>query len=585
METVLEELKCDTQAPQPRHPRGSKARVLLTSVFGPYAQDDEYGGRAINPMELYHNQVTRVQGPFSLRMFHRSWGLLMIQANITAPCTILDFPTLDRFIEELRTQTYDVIGIGAIIPNMGKVKKMCELIHQYQPRAEVVIGGHVANVPGLAERIVADHIVVGDGIRWFREYLGEDVCAPIHHPRMISCFGSRAMGIELPDGPADVAATLIPSVGCPMGCDFCTTSAMFGGKGKSVVFYNTGDALFKVMCDLERDMKVSSFFVMDENFLLQKERALRLLELMEEHSKSWSLYVFSSVGVLRSYTMEQLVGLGISWVWMGLEGKDSRYPKRRGINTEELVRDLQSHGIRVLGSSIIGLDEHTPDNIDAAIDHAVGHATEFHQFMLYTPLPGTPLYQRLKAQGSLIDPECKEPADAHGQLHFQHRHPNIPAGKESEYLIRAFQRDFDVNGPSILRVIKTTLKGWLRYRNHPNARIRDRYAREASSLANTYAGALWAARKWYQDKSILRDKINAVLHDLYRCYGLRSRLLAPLIGRYIYRCLKKEDARLKAGWRYEPQTFYERVRQPESVTNVVGVPSRQAQVGLQASGS
>ena len=36
----------------PRHPLGSRARVLLTSVFGPYAQDDEYGSRIINPMEL-----------------------------------------------------------------------------------------------------------------------------------------------------------------------------------------------------------------------------------------------------------------------------------------------------------------------------------------------------------------------------------------------------------------------------------------------------------------------------------------------------------------------------------------------------
>jgi len=54
------------------HPKGFRARVLLTSVFGPYARDDEYGSRAINPMELYHNQVTRAQGPFSPRMFHRS---------------------------------------------------------------------------------------------------------------------------------------------------------------------------------------------------------------------------------------------------------------------------------------------------------------------------------------------------------------------------------------------------------------------------------------------------------------------------------------------------------------------------------
>ena len=58
-----------------RHPKGTKARVLLSSVFGPYAQDDEFGSRKINPMELYHNQVTREQGPFSLRMFHRSWGI------------------------------------------------------------------------------------------------------------------------------------------------------------------------------------------------------------------------------------------------------------------------------------------------------------------------------------------------------------------------------------------------------------------------------------------------------------------------------------------------------------------------------
>jgi hypothetical protein len=59
--------------------------VLLTSVFGPYAQDDEFGSRSMNPMELYHNQVTRAQGAFSLRMFHRSWGITMIQRTFPRP--------------------------------------------------------------------------------------------------------------------------------------------------------------------------------------------------------------------------------------------------------------------------------------------------------------------------------------------------------------------------------------------------------------------------------------------------------------------------------------------------------------------
>ena len=123
----------------PVHPLRSKANLLLTSVFGPYGKDDEYGSRTMNPMELYHNQVTRTQGPFSLRMFHRSWGLMLIQSNIEAPCTVLDFPTLDRFVNEIRWNRYDVVGISSIISNMLKVKKMCELIRQYQPGAKIVV--------------------------------------------------------------------------------------------------------------------------------------------------------------------------------------------------------------------------------------------------------------------------------------------------------------------------------------------------------------------------------------------------------------------------------------------------------------
>src|SRR5512133_1154247 len=84
-----------TTNPVKPHPKGRRARVLLTSVFGPYARDDEFGSRSINPIELYHNQVTREQGAYSLRMFHRSWGIMLIQHNVSAPCTVLDFPTLE----------------------------------------------------------------------------------------------------------------------------------------------------------------------------------------------------------------------------------------------------------------------------------------------------------------------------------------------------------------------------------------------------------------------------------------------------------------------------------------------------------
>ncbi len=540
------------------HPSGPNARVLLSSVFGPYARDDEYGSRAINPMELYHNQVTRLQGAFSVRMFHRSWGLMLIQENLEAACTLLDFPTMDRFIEELQSNEYDVVGIGAIQPNVLKVRKMCELVREFLPDATIVVGGHVAGIPDLQDRIDADFIVKGEGVRWMRQYLGEDVGRPIRHPHIISGFGARTMGMPISEKSGDTAATLIPSVGCPMGCNFCATSAMFGGKGKCVHFFETGDELFEVMCELEGALEVRSFFVMDENFLLYRERVLRLLELMEKHQKSWAFYIFSSANALQKYSIDQLVALGVSWVWMGLEGEDANYSKLRGSDTRQLVRDLQSHGIRVLGSTIIGLEDHTPDNIDAAIEYAVKHDADFHQFMLYTPVAGTPLYEEHESNGTLLSSEEVPEADTHGQLQFRHIHPHLERGQETAALLKAFTRDFTVNGPSVIRIARTMLRGWQRYKNHANKRIRERFRWEGRDLRFGWTSVLWASRRWFRKDPALRKKISMLLKDFRKEFGFGARLAASIGGRVVWLRLRNEARRLKEGWIYEPQTFYEK---------------------------
>jgi pyruvate-formate lyase-activating enzyme len=389
-------------------------------------------------------------------------------------------------------------------------------------------------------------------------FLGEDPEQPIRHPQIVSGLGTRNVGMSVREQPGQVAATVIPSVGCPLGCNFCSTSAMFGGKGHCVSFYETGDELFEIMSQLETNMKVQSFFMMDENFLFNRKRALRLLELMEQHHKSWALYVFSSANVLRSYSIEQLVALGISWVWMGLEGKDSQYAKLQGVDALALVRRLQSHGIRVLGSTIIGLENHTPENIDEVIEHAVRYDTEFHQFMLYTPIPGTPLHAELSAQGRMKDESEFEPGDIHGQLIFNYRHPHIPSGAEGEMMLRAFRRDFEVNGPSVARIVRTMLAGWKRHKNHPDPRIRRRFAWEVRELPTTFSALIAAARRYYRGNPALRAKMSAILRELYHEFGLKSRLWAALCGPLLHWTIRREERRLARGWTYEPPTYYER---------------------------
>ncbi len=311
------------------------------------------------------------------------------------------------------------------------------------------------------------------------------------------------------------------------------------------------------MCQIERSLATRSFFVMDENFLLHRRRTLQLLDLMQRHGKSWTLYAFSSANVLSSYAVEQLVALGISWVWMGVEGENSRYGKLQGIDTLPLVRRLQSHGIRVLGSTIIGLEEHTPENIDQVIERAVRHRTDFHQFMLYTPLPGTPLHAELSAEGRMWDESACPLPDTHGQFRFNYRHPHIPAGLESELIVRAFERDFAVNGPSMMRVLRTTLTGWKRYRNHADQRIRQRLDWEIKGMATTYSAVLAAVKRYYRGNPALHANISALLAEVQREFGWTSRLFAAVGGPYVLRKIRQEERRLARGWTYEPPTFYD----------------------------
>ena len=538
------------------HPKGAGARVLLSSVFGPFACDDEYGSRAINPAELYHNQVTREQGPFSLRMFHRSWGISLIQHNIPAASTVLDFPTRESFIAELKANAYDIVGISSIIVNVGKVREMCRLVREHSPHSRIVVGGHVAAIPAIESMIDADEIVQGEGIRWFREYLGASPDGPIVHPPMKSSFDFRVMGLPATNGAGNPAATIIPSVGCPLGCNFCTTSSFFGGKGHVVTFYERGEDLFRIMCEAEAALGVKTFFLMDENFLLFKKRAMELLDCMKQHSKSWSFFVFSSANAIAKYDIRELVELGITWIWLGLESAHSSYAKLNGTDTVELVRELQRHGIRVHGSSIIGLEHHTPANIDGEIEYAVAHDADCHQFMLYTPVPGTPLYREIEQQGRLLDVDL---ADIHGQYKFNFRHEAISRDDSKALLDAAFRRDYERNGPSLYRMMRTMFEGWKQYRHDSDPRVRRRVQYEANQLRTGYVAALWAMEKYLKGTNAhVAGRIRDLRMEIHRELGLVSSVVGRLAGPVALWASRREARRFPNGRTLEPRTFIER---------------------------
>jgi radical SAM superfamily enzyme YgiQ (UPF0313 family) len=431
------------------------------------------------------------------------------------------------------------------------------MVRELSPHSVIIVGGHVAALEDLERVIDADYIVRGEGISWMRRYLGEDEHAPIHHPSIISGIRTRIMGLRLPERKGGTAATIIPSVGCPMGCNFCTTSAFFGGKGKFVNFFESGDELFQVMNKMEQELKVDSFFVMDENFLLHRPRALRLLELMKAAGKSWELSVFASANAIRKYSMQELVELGVSWLWMGLESPQATYGKLKNTDTRQLTRELREHGIRVQGSTIIGLEHHTPGNITAEIEHAVDHQTDFHQFMLYTPVPGTPLYREIAEQGRLL--KDVEMADIHGQYKFNFQHNAISRDDSKRFLDWAFRRDFERNGPSLYRMCRTMLQGWKRYKDYPDLRVRERFTREMKKVSTGYNAALWAMEREFKNvNQQVSEDIRSLRGEIRNEFPLVGRVSAGVLGPVLLWTARREEKLLAKGRTYEPPTIVER---------------------------
>ena len=147
-----------------------------------------------------------------------------------------------------------------------------------------------------------------------------------------------------------------------MGCNFCSTSAMFGGKGKFVNFYETGDELFDIMSPA-RDGDEGPVVLRHGRELPAPPQAGPAAAGADASSTTRPGRCTCSARptCFASYTMEQLVGLGISWVWMGLEGKDSQYteaPRHRHLRPGP--RASVATASACWARRIIGLENHTP---------------------------------------------------------------------------------------------------------------------------------------------------------------------------------------------------------------------------------
>ena len=229
------------------------------------------------------------------------------------------------------------------------------------------------------------------------------------------------LGVPL---PGVCSSLLVPGLGCVNGCRFCSTTHFFGKTYTS--YLATGRAIFENAVRIADARGTDSFFVMDENFLKDTRRARELLAEMEREQRFFRFQIFSSAEAILAFGLDDLVRLGVNFIWMGVETKsrEANFTKNAGVDPKWLVRELRDRGINVLASGILCMEHHTQENIQEDIDHLVDLEADFTQFMLLTPLPTTALYQEKKASGLLREDLPFE--EWHGQKMLNYDHPHFP---------------------------------------------------------------------------------------------------------------------------------------------------------------
>jgi hypothetical protein len=103
------------------------------------------------------------------------------------------------------------------------------------------------------------------------------------------------------------------------------------------------------------------------------------------------------------------------------------------------------------------------------------------------------------------------------------------------------------------------LRGWQRYKDSSDTRVRTRFANEILSLKTAYNAALWAMEKRYRSTNQeLSRQIRTLRKEIEREFGVGTRALRAILGPIMLWSSRREDRRLAKGQTYEPPTIIER---------------------------
>jgi len=199
------------------------------------------------------------------------------------------------------------------------------------------------------------------------------------------------------------------SRGCPYNCDFCNVTALFGHRPR----VKTPE---QIIAELEAIYKTGwrgHVFFVDDNLIGNKrEFKTKLLPALIEWQKNRHIPFYTEVSINLSddqEMMDMMFEAGFLSVFIGIETVDedslAECSKNQNKNRDlvENVKRIQRAGMQVQGGFIVGFDSDTPSIFQKQIDFIQNSGIVTAMVGLLQAPPGTPLYERMKNEGRLLE--------------------------------------------------------------------------------------------------------------------------------------------------------------------------------------
>lgn len=190
--------------------------------------------------------------------------------------------------------------------------------------------------------------------------------------------------------------------GCPYTCVFCASQNVHGRK----VRYYSVERIKSDILYYNRKYNISRFVFYDDHFLINKERALKILDFIAQSGLNAEnpTPAFFSIDDDIALAMKRV---GIKEVNITIESGNEdtlKYIIHKPSNlrkAEEAVDCLHRAGIIAVSNILIGFPGETKEAIDKGLEYLLTTKIDWFQCFVVAPLPGSRLYDICKVEGYL----------------------------------------------------------------------------------------------------------------------------------------------------------------------------------------